>query len=142
MYFIVKASSTKYTKVQSKLDDLSIVSSENLKGSREVRGFATQEKEKERFIKEAKAYQKEALSIAKISSLLNPFTSVITNIAIIAIIIIGTIIELSFTIPSMFFISIIYIIVPLIIAVMIIGILNSCLKNEHSPAHIAKKLGF
>lgn len=86
MYFIVKASSTKYTKVQSKLDDLSIVSSENLKGSREVRGFATQEKEKERFIKEAKAYQKEALSIAKISSLLNPFTSVITNIAIIAII--------------------------------------------------------
>ena len=83
LYFIVKASSTKYTKVQSKLDDLSIVSSENLKGSREVRGFATQEKEKERFIKEAKAYQKEALSIAKISSLLNPFTSVITNIAII-----------------------------------------------------------
>ena len=84
LYFIVKASSTKYTKVQSKLDDLSIVSSENLKGSREVRGFATQEKEKKRFIKEAKAYQKEALSIAKISSLLNPFTSVITNIAIIA----------------------------------------------------------
>ena len=90
LYFIVKASSTKYTKVQSKLDDLSIVSSENLKGSREVRGFATQEKEKERFIKEAKAYQKEALSIAKISSLLNPFTSVITNIAIIAIIYFGS----------------------------------------------------
>ena len=60
-------------------------------------------------------------------------------IAIIAIIIIGTIIELSFTIPSMFFISIIYIIVPLIIAVMIIGILNSCLKNEHKPAHIIQK---
>lgn len=90
LYFIVKASSTKYTKVQSKLDDLSIVSSENLKGSREVRGFATQEKEKKRFIKEAKAYQKEALSIAKISSLLNPFTSVITNIAIIAIIYFGS----------------------------------------------------
>ena len=47
-------------------------------------------KEKERFIKEAKAYQKEALSIAKISSLLNPFTSVITNIAIIAIIYFGS----------------------------------------------------
>ena len=60
-------------------------------------------------------------------------------IAIIAIIINGTIIELSFTMPSMFFISIRYITVPLIIAVTIIGILNSCLKNEHSPAHIIQK---
>ncbi|MFR5891245.1 MAG: ABC transporter transmembrane domain-containing protein [Bacilli bacterium] len=72
------------------MDDLSIVSSENLKGSREVRGFAMQEKEKDRFIKEAKSYQKEALSIAKISSLLNPLTSIITNIAIIAIIYFGS----------------------------------------------------
>ena len=90
LYFIIKVSSKKYTKVQNKLDDLSIVSSENLKGSREVRGFAMQEKEKDRFIKEAKSYQKEALSIAKISSLLNPLTSIITNIAIIAIIYFGS----------------------------------------------------
>lgn len=58
LYFIVKASSTKYTKVQSKLDDLSIVSSENLKGSREVRGFATQEKKKNVLSKKQKLIKK------------------------------------------------------------------------------------
>ena len=83
-------SSKKYTKVQNKLDDLSVISNENLKGAREVRGFAMQEKEKARFNQEVKNYQKEALSIARISSLLNPLTSIITNIAIIAILYFGS----------------------------------------------------
>ncbi len=90
LYFIIKVSSKKYTKVQNKLDDLSVISNENLKGAREVRGFAMQEKEKARFNQEVKNYQKEALSIARISSLLNPLTSIITNIAIIAILYFGS----------------------------------------------------
>mgnify|MGYP000514561741 FL=1 len=56
LYFIVKASSTKYTKVQSKLDDLSIVSSENLKGSREVRGNTR--KRKRTFYQRSKSLSK------------------------------------------------------------------------------------
>lgn len=89
LFFIIKKSSNRYTKVQNKLDDLSVVVSENLKGSREVRGFATQNKEQIRFDMEAKSYQKEVLNIAKISSLLNPLTSIVTNFAIIAVIYFG-----------------------------------------------------
>lgn len=89
LYIIIKTSSVKYTKVQSKLDDLSVVTSENLKGSREVRGFAMQDMEEKRFAKYASEYQKEAIAIARISSLLNPLTSIVTNFAIIAILYFG-----------------------------------------------------
>lgn len=89
LYVIIRTSSVKYTKVQNKLDDLSVVTSENLKGSREVRGFAMQDKEEKRFTIYANEYQKEAISIARISSLLNPLTSIVTNFAIIAILYFG-----------------------------------------------------
>lgn len=89
LFFIIRKSSKRYTKVQNKLDDLSIVVSENLKGSREVRGFATQSKEQNRFNIEVESYQKEALNIVKVSSLLNPLTSIVTNFAILAIIYFG-----------------------------------------------------
>ena len=89
LYVIIRTSSVKYTKVQNKLDDLSVVTSENLKGSREVRGFAMQDKEEKRFAIYANEYQKEAISIARISSLLNPLTSIVTNFAIIAILYFG-----------------------------------------------------
>lgn len=89
LYVIIRTSSVKYTKVQNKLDDLSVATSENLKGSREVRGFAMQDKEEKRFAIYANEYQKEAISIARISSLLNPLTSIVTNFAIIAILYFG-----------------------------------------------------
>ncbi|MCM1259791.1 MAG: ABC transporter ATP-binding protein/permease [Prevotella sp.] len=89
LYFVIKASSKRYTKVQDKLDDLSVITSENLKGAREVRGFAMQAKEEERFEKEVKKYQKEALTIAKISALLNPLTTIVANFSVIAILYFG-----------------------------------------------------
>ena len=95
LYVIIRTSSVKYTKVQNKLDDLSVVTSENLKGSREVRGFAMQDKEEKRFAIYANEYQKEAISIARISSLLNPLTSIVTNFAIIAILYFGALIVVS-----------------------------------------------
>ena len=89
LYFVIKESSKRYTKVQDKLDDLSVITSENLKGAREVRGFAMQAKEEERFEKEVKCYQKEALTIAKISALLNPLTTIVANFSVIAILYFG-----------------------------------------------------
>ena len=89
LYFVIKESSKRYTKVQDKLDDLSIITSENLKGAREVRGFAMQAKEEERFGKEVKKYQKEALTIAKISALLNPLTTIVANFFVSAILYFG-----------------------------------------------------
>lgn len=89
LFIIIKSSSKRYPKVQQKLDDLSVVTSENLKGAREVRGFAMEHVEKARFNKEVKTYQKEALLIAKISSLLNPLTTIATNSAIILVLYFG-----------------------------------------------------
>ena len=79
LYFVIKESSKRYTKVQDKLDDLSII----------TRGFAMQAKEEERFGKEVKKYQKEALTIAKISALLNPLTTIVANFSVIAILYFG-----------------------------------------------------
>ena len=79
LYFVIKESSKRYTKVQDKLDDLSIITS----------GFAMQAKEEERFGKEVKKYQKEALTIAKISALLNPLTTIVANFSVIAILYFG-----------------------------------------------------
>ncbi len=90
LYFVIRHNSKRYPKVQAKLDDLSTITSENLKGAREIRGFATQDIEKGRFLQEVKTYQHEALTIAKVSALLNPLTTIVTNFAIIAIIYFGS----------------------------------------------------
>ena len=60
-------------------------------------------------------------------------------IIMIIAIIIGTTIKFNLIIPSMFFISKKYTTIAFIIAVTIIGILNSCLKKVQKPAHIIQK---
>lgn len=86
---IMKKSSKKYLDVQKKLDDLTLISSENLTGARVIKAFNKEEREINRFENKTIEYQKEAVNIAKITSFLNPITFLLINIAIIFIIYFG-----------------------------------------------------
>lgn len=89
LYFIMKKSVPYYKRNQEKLDSLNSISRENLGGSRVIRAYAGEDDEIERFEKETLALEKNAIKVGKIANLLNPFTTVILNIGIIAIIYFG-----------------------------------------------------
>lgn len=89
VYLIMKLSVPIYKKVQKKLDRMTVIVRENLSGVRVIRAFAKEKHEKDRFDVENKEYFKYTVKVNKITALLNPLTSVIMNIAIIAILYFG-----------------------------------------------------
>lgn len=89
LYFIMKKSVPYYKRNQEKLDALNSIARESLGGSRVIRAYAGEDDEIERFEKETLALEKNAIKVGKIANLLNPFTTVILNIGIIAIIYFG-----------------------------------------------------
>lgn len=89
LYFIMKKSVPYYKRNQEKLDSLNSIARESLGGSRVIRAYAGEDDEIESFEKETLALEKNAIKVGKIANLLNPFTTVILNIGIIAIIYFG-----------------------------------------------------
>lgn len=89
LYFIMKKSVPYYKRNQERLDSLNSIARENLGGSRVIRAYAGEDDEIDRFEKETLALEKNAIKVGKIANLLNPFTTVILNIGIIAIIYFG-----------------------------------------------------
>lgn len=89
LYFIMKKSVPYYKRNQEKLDSLNSIARENLGGSRVIRAYAGKDDEIDRFEQETLALEKNAIKVGKIANLLNPFTTVILNIGIIAIIYFG-----------------------------------------------------
>jgi len=75
--------------VQKKLDRLSLILRENLSGVRVIRAFARTGGENIRFSDAAKEHAGASLKAGLISSLLNPATHIIMNLAILAIVWIG-----------------------------------------------------
>ncbi|MGN0108374.1 MAG: ABC transporter ATP-binding protein [Hominilimicola sp.] len=78
-----------YKSVQKKLDKLTLVLRENLSGVRVVRAFAGVKREKERFNDKNKDYADTAIRVGKIAALTNPVTTIIMNLAAIAVIYFG-----------------------------------------------------
>jgi ATP-binding cassette subfamily B protein len=75
-----------YRAVQKKLDQIALILRENLNGVRVIRAFARTGYESERFGKRNREYSDNAISVGKVSALLNPATSLVMNFAIGAII--------------------------------------------------------
>ncbi len=75
-----------YKKVQSRLDKVLGTARDNLSGVRVIRAFCREDEEKEQFKEQNDALRGAQQYVGKISSLLNPLTYVIINIAIIALI--------------------------------------------------------
>ena len=74
-----------YKKIQARLDGISLITRENLDGVRVIRAFSRQKSETARFAAANKNLMKASLKAGRISSLLNPLTYAIVNIAILFI---------------------------------------------------------
>lgn len=86
LYFVMSRSVPFFNTIQKKLDRISLITRENLGGTRVIRAFSKQEMDQERFKQAAKDHTSTSINVGKISALLNPLTYATINLAIVAII--------------------------------------------------------
>lgn len=86
LYLIMSRSVPFYRAIQKLLDRISLVTRENLSGTRVIRAFSRQADEKKRFGEAADDAQNASLRVGRISALLNPLTYLVVNMGIIAIV--------------------------------------------------------
>lgn len=86
LFLVMSRSIPWFKKIQRLLDKVSLITQENLEGVRVIRAFSRQKSEQERFDDTSEELRRSALRVNKLSALLNPTTSIIANVAIIAIV--------------------------------------------------------
>lgn len=79
----------KYTAAQKKLDETGAAARENLRGVRVVRAFGAEETEIKNYKKRTAALEKVQNAAGAISSLLNPLTFALVNLAVVALLYYG-----------------------------------------------------
>ena len=85
IYKIMSATIPRYKRVQKTLDNTSLLTSENLVGTRVIRAFSRQKDEQEEFEKNAEQLRRMQITAGRISAVMNPATYVLVNLAIAAI---------------------------------------------------------
>lgn len=89
VYLIMRRTVPMYKVVQSKVDGLMVKTRENLSGVRVLRAYGKESSEKSEFSDSTDALKHEQLRAGNFSSLLNPLTSVVINLAIVVLIYFG-----------------------------------------------------
>lgn len=89
LILISKVSLPYNKKIQMGLDDVTNITKENLQGARVIRAFNKQNYEQKRFNEAVDDLEKKSSKLSLFSSLLNPLTTVIVNVAIMLIIYFG-----------------------------------------------------
>jgi ATP-binding cassette subfamily B protein len=89
LYSVMNFTIPRYKENQKKIDELSNKVGENIEGTRVIRAFARQKKEVDNFSEKSEDLCSSVIAVQKISSLLNPISTMIMNIGIFAIIVIG-----------------------------------------------------
>lgn len=89
VFVIMNHSSKEYVSIQGKLDGLSRKSDDTLEGAKVIRAFNKQDFENKRYEKMSSDYQKAAIHVNKINSLINPLTFAIISIATILVVVIA-----------------------------------------------------
>ncbi len=79
------------SKIQSNLDTATNIVDDNLTGVRVVRAFNKQDYEKKRYFKTTATIQDISTRLAKLSSLSNPLNTVIINVGLILILVLGSV---------------------------------------------------
>ena len=87
---IMRKSSKQYLSIQSRLDDISLITSDDIIGAKAIRAFNKEEYEEKKFAASSDKYQAEAIKVSKINSLINPITFAIISIAIILVVLLGS----------------------------------------------------
>ncbi|MBS6500020.1 MAG: ABC transporter ATP-binding protein [Clostridium sp.] len=85
IYFVMNKSLPLYKIIQNKLDNISLITRENLEGTRVIKAFSKEESEKLRFKDASNDLSGTSINVGKISALLNPITYIIMNLSIVAI---------------------------------------------------------
>lgn len=75
-----------HRKVQSRLDDVTLSTRENLAGVRILRGFSLEEKQSRAFGESSKALERAQRTVGRVSALMNPLTYAIVNVCVIVLI--------------------------------------------------------
>ena len=86
LFFIIAKASPMYVTVQRKLDRVSLLTRENLSGSRVIRAFSKQRQAEQTFSDAVEDQTAAAVRVARISALMNPAAYAIMNLAIVAIV--------------------------------------------------------
>ena len=90
IFLVVKFTPGRYGRLQHQLDVISYKGEDAIVGTRVIRAFHLQEKEKEGFQEESEKYRRLALSLSKINAAINPLTFGFVNLAIVLILYLGS----------------------------------------------------
>lgn len=82
LFIVMKTSVPRFTVTQKKLDAISQLTGETIKGERVIRAFAGEERGMKNFTVALDSHRSAATAAAAISCLLSPLTTVIVNVAI------------------------------------------------------------
>ena len=85
IFFIMKKTIPMYKKTQQKLDRASMLTGENLEGTRVIRAFSRQQEEIEEFSEAVNDIAECSIAVGKISAILNPVAFMVMNLGIVAI---------------------------------------------------------
>ena len=85
IFFIMRRTVPMYKKTQQKLDRASMLTRENLEGTRVIRAFSRQQEEIDEFGEAVDEIAKCSIAVGKISAILNPAAFMIMNLGIVAI---------------------------------------------------------
>ncbi len=89
LFIIMATTMPKYKGVQARLDEVTLLTEENLSGTRVVRAFGAEEREKAAFDGAAEKLSSASIRVGAVSALLNPLTYAVLNLAVIAILYFG-----------------------------------------------------
>ena len=89
LWLVMSRTAPYYKKIQSNLDETSLLTRETLSGARVVRAFSNREEEQRDFFVSANDLSKKSIQAAALSALLNPLTYAVINLAVIAVLYFG-----------------------------------------------------
>lgn len=88
---IMKATVPKYKQVQQRLDNITLMTRENLTGARVIRAFTQEEEELDRFNHRVNLLAGLQKAAGRISALMNPLTFIVVNLGIVLLIYFGAV---------------------------------------------------
>lgn len=85
IFVIMRHTVPMYKRVQQKLDRASLLTRENLEGTRVIRAFSRQQEEIDEFREAVDDLSESSIAVGKISAILNPVAFMVMNLGIVAI---------------------------------------------------------
>lgn len=89
MYLVLRLTAPRFVQLQKLLDKVGLITRETLSGTRVIRAFSREKEMRRRFRDAAQQYAGEALRAGRLSALLSPATSVIMNLGILGVLMLG-----------------------------------------------------